>query len=183
MSEKFRVLCADPPWLFKDRLPGKTRGAARNYSCMTTYDICRFSLPPLADDCVLFLWRVASQQQAALDVVKAWGFAPKTEIIWLKKTADGFRWFGMGHTVRAEHETCIVATRRRPLVLNHSVRSTFTTDFTGLSAKVGEHSEKPEEFYKIVETLYDGPYCELFARRRRGGWACMGDELTNEGAA
>jgi len=105
-----------------------------------------------------------------------WGFTPKTEIVWLKKTAHGNRWFGMGRTVRAEHETCIIATRGRPKVLNHSVRSTFVTDFAGLSAQVGRHSEKPEEFYKIVETLFDGPYVELFARRQRPGWTCQGDE-------
>lgn len=177
-----KVLCADPPWKFSDKLPGNTRGAERNYPCMSVEELCKFPLPPLADDCTLFLWRVASQPQAALDVVKAWGFVAKTEVIWLKKTVNGNRWFGMGRIVRGEHETCIVATRGRPIPASHSVRSTFTTDLTaaefeGLSATVGRHSEKPEEFYRIVETLYAGPYCELFARRQRLGWLCLGNEL------
>lgn len=177
MSEPFRVVAADPPWKFSDKLPGKNRGAARHYSTMTLEEICRFPLPPLAADCVLFLWRVASMQQAALDVCRMWGFTVKTELIWLKKTEHGMRWFGMGRTLRAEHETCLIATRGKPQVLNHSTRSTFVIDVTGFSATVGRHSEKPDEFYKIVESLFDGPRVELFARKQRDGWTCMGDQL------
>lgn len=170
----FRVLVADPPWKFGDKLPGKTRGAERNYTCMTAVDICRFPLPPLADDCVLFMWRVAAMQQDALDVIRMWGFnPPQREIVWLKKTVNGNRWFGMGRVVRAEHEICLIATRGRPKIKNHSTRSTFVT---GLSAVVERHSQKPEGFYEIVESLYDGPYCELFARRQRPGWTCLGDQ-------
>lgn len=182
-----RVLCADPAWPFNDKLPGTTRGAARNYKTMSIPEIMRMPLPPMADDCALFLWRVAAMQQEALDVIYAWGFnAPQREVVWLKKTITGKRWFGMGRVVRAEHEICLIATRGKPRVQNHSVRSTFVTeeplidrapDFAGLSAPVGRHSEKPEIFYDVVQELFPGPYAELFARRRRTGWTCIGDEL------
>jgi N6-adenosine-specific RNA methylase IME4 len=172
----FKVLCADPPWKFDDKLPGKTRGAVRQYACLSVEAICRFPLLPLADDCVLFLWKVASMPHAALDVTRMWGFTPKTELIWLKKTVNGNQFFGMGRTLRAEHETCLVATRGKPQVRNHSVRSTFITDFEGLSAPVGRHSEKPDRFYQIVESLFDGPYLELFGRKQRPGWTVLGDE-------
>jgi N6-adenosine-specific RNA methylase IME4 len=56
----------------------------------------------------------------------------------------------MGRTVRGEHEVCLIGTRGRPFVRSRSVRSTFT-------ARVGRHSEKPAEFYAIVESLYAGP--------------------------
>lgn len=174
----FRCIVADPPWKFADKLPGRSRGAERHYRTLTVEEICRFPLPYLiAADCVLFLWRVASMQQAALDVARMWGFTVKSELIWLKKTPSGGRWFGMGRTLRAEHEVCLVATKGRPKVKNHSTRTTFTTDVTGFSARVGRHSEKPDEFYKIVEDLCDGPRVELFARRQREGWTCLGDEL------
>jgi len=173
----YKVLCADPPWPFNDKLPGNNRGAGKNYSLLTAAELVRFPLPPIADDCVLFLWRVASMQQYALDVARFWGFEVKSEIVWLKKTVNGNRWFGMGRTIRAEHETCLVATRGKPRVKSHSIRSTFVTDFEGFSAKVGRHSEKPEVFYDIVESLFDGPYVELFARRQRPGWTCLGDQV------
>jgi len=178
MSEPFRVLCADPPWPFNDKLPGRNRGAARNYKLMSIPDIMRMPFPPLASDCVLFLWRVSSMQSEALKVADAWGFTPKSEIIWLKKTVNGNRFFSMGRTVRAEHETCLIATRGKPVIKNHSIRSTFVTDldFEGLSAPFAGHSVKPEKFYEIVESLLDGPFLELYARRQRPGWTCLGDQ-------
>jgi len=148
---------------------------------MTIEDICGFPLPPLAIEAHLFLWRVASMPEEALRVVRAWGFVPKAEIVWLKKTVNGNRHFGMGRQVRMEHEVCLIATRGTPMVKSNSIRSTFTTEETWegsvFPAKVGRHSEKPEVFYDLVEQLVEGPYVELFARRQRPGWTCLGDEM------
>jgi N6-adenosine-specific RNA methylase IME4 len=178
----FRVIVADPPWKFGDKLPGRGRGAAKHYETMTAAEIadivvgrsalalCR-RVMPIADDALLFLWRVSAMVEEALSVVRAWGFVPKTELVWRKLTASGKRWFGMGRTLRAEHETCIVATRGRPTIRSHSVRSVF-------DAVAGRHSEKPPEFFELVERLSDGPYLELFARSRRRGWTTLGNQLT-----
>ena len=166
----FRTVVADPPWRFRDHLPGRGRGAAKHYGCLSVADVCAFPLPSLADDCVLFLWRVASIQPEALAVMAAWGFTLKTEMVWLKETCTGKRWFGMGHIVRAEHEVCLIGTKGHPTPLSRSVRSTFT-------ANAGRHSEKPDIFYDIVEALFPGPYVELFARRHREGWTNLGDEV------
>jgi len=171
MTEPAKVLVADPPWKFGDFLPGKGRGASKHYGCLSLSEIMRFPLPPIADDCVLFLWRVSSMPQEALDVVKAWGFKPYAEIVWRKMTPRGKVAFGMGRRVRMAHETCIIAERGRPKPISRSERSVF-------DAVVGQHSAKPDEFYQIVERMYGGPRVELFARRRRDGWQCFGDELT-----
>lgn len=169
-TEPNRVLVADPPWAFNDKLPGPGRGAEKHYRVLTLADIMGFPLPPLADDAYLFLWRVSSQVEEAYRVCGAWGFTAKSEIVWLKRTKTGKRWFGMGHHVRAEHESCIVAVRGRPKPLVRNVRSTF-------EAEAGRHSAKPEAFFDLIETLCQGPYAELFARRHRPGWTCYGDEL------
>ena len=170
-----RVLCADPPWSFGDKLPGAGRGAEKNYSVMGVEAICGFDLPPIHENAWLFMWRVASQVEEAYRVVRAWGFVPKTEIVWQKLTSGGKPWFGMGRYTRSSHEVAIVSTRGRVQPKVRNVRSTF-------SAKAGRHSEKPDEFYKIVERLSEGPYVELFARRRRPGWLCLGNELLPERA-
>jgi N6-adenosine-specific RNA methylase IME4 len=166
----FQGVLADPPWRFRDPLPGRGRGAAKHYRCLSVSELCAYPLPPLAADCFLFLWRVASMQSEALAVMSAWGFTLKTELVWLKQTRFGKRWFGMGRTVRAEHEICLIGTRGRPVVLSRSIRSTF-------GAKAVRHSEKPEAFYDIVESLCQGPFVELFARRRRAGWTSLGDQV------
>lgn len=176
MNEHARVIVADPPWKFSDSLPGKTRGASKQYPTLAVSDIARFELPPLADDALLLMWRVAAMQEEALFVCRAWGFTVKAEMVWVKETKTGKPYFGMGHYTRGQHETCIIATRGKPVIRSHSIRSTF-------SAKVQEHSRKPDEFYSIVEQLSDGPYVELFARRRRDGWTQHGNQLPAELAA
>lgn len=177
-----RVIVADPPWRFGDALPGPGRGASKHYSTMSLSDIIGFAAncPPFsralingfATPQLLFLWRVASMVPEALDVIGAWGFIAKAELVWVKTTDDGQKLsFGMGHYTRNCHETCIIATRGKVKVRSKSVRSVF-------EAPVGRtHSKKPDRFYEIVEELSEGPYLELFARRRRAGWTCLGDEL------
>ena len=172
---RFAVLAIDAPWLFGDRLPNDSlttaRGASDNYRCMTVEELKAMPLPEMLPDATLFMWRVSAMVEEAYAVVRAWGFTQKAELVWLKRTKTGKRHFGMGRTVRMEHESCIIATRGRPQTLSKSVRSTF-------EAQVGCHSEKPEEFYAIVEQLRAGPYCELFARRLRAGWTCLGNEIS-----
>lgn len=169
----FRCIVADPPWSFSDKLPGHKRGirgAEAKYQVLSQPDIESFDLPPIAADAWLFLWRVASQVEEAYRVCRAWGFSPKSEIVWIKRTVKGGRHFGMGRSVRAEHETAIVASRGRPEILSRSIRSTF-------EAPVGLHSAKPDAFFDLVEALVPGPRLELFARRERDGWTCLGNEL------
>ena len=103
-------IIADPPWKFGDSLPGNTRGASSQYDCMTVAALKVMPLPVISADAVLFLWRVASMQQEALDVARAWGFVVKSEIVWQKLTTKGKAHFGMGHYVRASHEVCLICT-------------------------------------------------------------------------
>lgn len=39
---------------------------------------------------------------------------------------------------------------------------------------IGKHSKKPEDIQSWLEKEFDGPRLELFARRERDGWACIG---------
>jgi N6-adenosine-specific RNA methylase IME4 len=38
------------------------------------------------------------------------------------------------------------------------------------------HSQKPEAFLDLVETVSPGPRLEMFARRNRLGWDTWGDQ-------
>lgn len=207
MTEPFRVISADPPWPFGDKLPGSGRGAMKHYNALTVEQIKAFPLPPIADDAALFLWRVSagkrgdaargepSFSEIAHQVERAWGFDHMTEIVWEKqsvcskcggggerfnptrpceqcKGAGRNRWFGMGRITRAAHEVCLIATRGRPKVLDRSVRSLFSAVVPN-----GRHSAKPPEFYALVERLFAGPYCELFAVDPRPGWHQEGFQL------
>ncbi len=172
-----RVLLADPGWKPDDKLPGDKRGAQKNYKVMPTVDIMRMPLPAFEQNAILFLWRLSSMPQDALDVVRAWSFVPKSEIVWEKLTKEGKPWFGMGRYVRASHETCIIATRGWFKVQDRAIRSRFSAKVPVDDAGEYIHSAKPDEFYDIIEKLSPGPYVELFARRFRPGWTSFGNQL------
>lgn len=177
MSAPIATLYADPPWAFGDKLPGKGRGAEKHYATLTTPEIMRFPLPEMAPHCRLFLWRVAAMQQDALDVMHAWGFTLKAEVVWVKVqpgriNPDGTPrlQIGMGRQVRMAHEVCLIGVRGRPAQLDKGVPSV-------IFAPRGEHSAKPQAMYDLMERLSPGPYAEMFARGRRAGWDAYGDEV------
>jgi N6-adenosine-specific RNA methylase IME4 len=66
-SDHFRIVLADPPWPFRDALPGRGRGAAKHHACLSVAEICAFPLPPLAPDCALFLWQSAARWRSATE--------------------------------------------------------------------------------------------------------------------
>lgn len=61
MKDPARILLADPPWKFGDKLPGTGRGASKHYPVLSVDEICSFALPPVADDALLFMWRVSAR--------------------------------------------------------------------------------------------------------------------------
>jgi N6-adenosine-specific RNA methylase IME4 len=117
-------------------------------------------------------------QSEALAVAKAWGFTVTSEIIWVKShgsvsgPGNGTQ-MGMGRTVRNCHEVCLVARRGKPARASASVRSVIV-------APRGEHSAKPDEFYRTVDRLVGSGarVVELFARRQWPVWTCLGDEIS-----
>ena len=171
----FQIVCCDPPWLFGDSLPGSKRGARKHYDCLSLDELKTFALPPIGKDALLFLWRVAAMQEEAMELVRAWSFVPKSEIVWIKTTASGKRAFGMGRYTRHAHESCIIASRGRGIALirDHSIRSVF-------DAPLARHSEKPDEFYALVAKMTTGRRCEMFARRPRPGFVPFGDQVESE---
>lgn len=167
-----RVVVADPPWRYQHGLwQRKGSRADANYETLTLEAICAVPVGRMAAaDAYLFLW-ITNQHLLtgwAPVVMRAWGFRPITVIAWDKQQ------MGIGYYVRNCHENVAFGVRGRP---GQFLRKDFRSVFT---ARAGRHSEKPEEFYDAIETLSDGPYLELFARRDRVGWTCLGNELGDE---
>lgn len=181
MIQPGRVHVSDPAWDFdqgKSSASKKFHGTVGDhYPTMSVTEIALMKLPPMEFNSVLACWRVAAMQPEALAVVKAWGYTIKTELVWLKKTKTGKRHFGMGHYLRAEHETCLIAVRGKADVKVHNIRSTFEAPVPLTPAGIPWHSAKPDKFYEIIEELCYGPYVETFARRTRPGWSVFGNEV------
>ena len=77
---------------------------------------------------------------------------------------------GVGDWLRGMTEHAILAVKGHPCMRG-------PIPGTMLVSPVGEHSRKPDEFYKLVEAHCPGPKIELFARVVREGWAQHGAEL------
>lgn len=191
MANPVSLIVADCPWKFGDKLPGTKRGAERNYRVLTVDELCAYEIPMgdtlwsvancpgIMPSAILCFWRVASMQEEALRVMRAWGFTCKSEIVWRKRTKNGKRHFGMGRYVRMEHEVCLIGARGAALSLvqRKNVRSTFAAPMPLDAEGRVIHSAKPDRFFQIVERLFAGPRLELFARKRREGWIQYGDQL------
>ena len=119
------------------------------------------------DDAVLFLWVTSPLLADCWPIIEAWGFKYKTSFVWDKVKHN------MGHYNSVRHELLLVCTRGScvPDVseLFDSVQSIERSD---------KHSEKPQEFREIIETLYThGDKLELFSRGRYPGWHVHGNEI------
>lgn len=176
---EFGVIVADPPWSYRNE--GCRGTAANEYSTMGIQEIMELPVGDIAKvNSVLLLWATWPNLIEALDVVKAWGFSYVTGFPWLKLTAKPFGdlWgevqgvpnYGVGFWMRGCTEPILIA--RRGDV------SPKTGNFVGLISENFGHSRKPDNIYHFAEEM-DGPYLEMFARRRRSGWSAMGNEITS----
>lgn len=159
----YRTLVADPPWMFpRDWGDGV---AADHYAPMPTDEIAALPLADLAaPDSHLYLWVPGSLLPEALFVCEAWGFAFKALLTWIKPG------LGLGSYWRVATEHICFATRGSLPTQARDLRNWF-------EARRKRHSEKPDEFYRLVERASPGPFLELYARRPRVGWTCWGNEL------
>lgn len=171
-TDKYRVWYADPPWKYNDSgvINDDNYGRAeRHYPTMTIGELCAMG-EGIKDRClpdaVLFLWTTSPLLEDAFKVIRAWGFQYKTSFVW-DKVRHNF-----GHYNSVRHEFLLVCTRGSctpdHLKLFDSVQEIERTD---------THSEKPEQFRAIIETLYtEGKRIELFARKDHNGWDTWGNE-------
>jgi N6-adenosine-specific RNA methylase IME4 len=168
----FSCIVADPPWRFTTYSPkGKEKKSAeRHYDTMTLDEIKALPVAELATpDAALFLWATAPMLREALDVMEAWGFQYKSHGIWGKVTVRGRLAFGTGYRIRNSHEPWLIGTRGNP--------KNTKGERSLLMAPLREHSQKPDEFYAMVERwMPDARRADLFSRTDRPSWSSWGRE-------
>jgi N6-adenosine-specific RNA methylase IME4 len=170
----YRVIIADPPWPYELRQQDPSHRGVLPYTSMSLAQICAEGDKVRAiahRDCLLWLWTTNHHMREAFAVLDAWGFLQKTILTWVKDK------MGMGDWLRGRSEHCLMAVCGKPVVQ-------LTNQTTLLTAPVRAHSQKPFEFYAMVEALCPAPrYADLFSRYRHNGrWDCHGDEIALEAA-
>ena len=162
----YRVIVADPPWPYEKRDNDPSRRGVLPYPTASIESICKLGVARIAhQNCILWLWVTNYHLREAFTVLDTWGFEQKTMLTWAKPR------MGCGDWLRGQTEHCLLAVRGTPTV-------TLTNQTTLMCAPVGAHSEKPAEFYALVETLCPAPrYASLFAGgyRHNERWDQHGD--------
>ena len=201
----YDIIAADPPWAYgKDT--GRTRTAEHHYRTIGNSlggEINRkngagieriIAATPIAQwarlNAHLYLWTTNPKLPFAFPVMAAWEFEYKTCLTWVKTTKsgrpiqNGMGWFFRGMTehvlfgVRGNRP--IPAALRRPnyveTVLSNAEEEAFMLGHA-FPAMRGEHSEKPPEFYSLVDAISPGAVkLDVYARKARLGWDVWGDE-------
>jgi N6-adenosine-specific RNA methylase IME4 len=170
-SKRYGVILADPEWKFEFWGGDSAMlSAAANHYATSTLDVIktRDVQSIAADDCVLFLWATAPMMPHALEVMTAWGFAYKTQMVWGKDRA------GTGYWFRNKHELLLVGTRGKV-----PCPAAGTQWDSLILAPRGEHSAKPECFLEMIEQYFPTvPKIELNRRgAARSGWDAWGAEV------
>lgn len=175
-GERFATVLADPPWRFQNRT-GKVAPEHRRLSRYGTMSLAEISALPLAQVSAptthLYLWVPNALLPEGLQVLSAWGFAYKSNIVWHKVRKDGEPdGRGVGFYFRNTTELVLFGVRGKDARTLAPGRSQVNI----LKTRKREHSRKPDELYDIIQACSPGPYLELFARGSRPGWTTWGDQ-------
>lgn len=172
---RFSTVLADPPWQFQNRT-GKVAPEHRRLLRYPTMELQEIRDLPVGDlvgsQSHLYLWCPNALLMEGLQVMKAWGFTYKSNIVWFKVRKDaGPDGRGVGFYFRNVTELILFGVRGSMRTLQAG-----RTQVNILSTRKREHSRKPDEIFDIIEACSPGPYLELFARFRRDGWTQWGNE-------
>ena len=140
-------------------------------------DIKKLPVSDAADEkCHLYLWVPNALLPEGLEVMRAWGFEYKTNLVWEKVRKDGFPdGRGVGFYFRNVTEIVLFGIKGD----NNRTLPPGRSQVNLLRASKREHSRKPDEFIKLIEACSPGPYLELFARGRRENWDMWGNQATD----
>jgi N6-adenosine-specific RNA methylase IME4 len=175
--DPFRTVLADPPWRFQNR-SGKVspeHGRLSRYGTMSVPEICALPVPEVAaEKAHLYLWVPNALLAEGMEVMRAWGFDYKTNLVWFKPRKDGAPdGRGVGFYFRNVTELVLFGVRGK----DNRTLAPGRRQVNFIAERKREHSRKPEQLYEIVERCSPGPYLELFARHEREGWRQWGNEL------
>lgn len=178
-EHRYSTILADPPWQFQNRT-GKMAPEHRRllrYPTMELREIMELPVRHLSAACAhLYLWVPNALLPEGLEVMKAWGFSYKTNIVWYKVRKDGGPdGRGVGFYFRNVTELLLFGLRGSMRTLQPG-----RTQVNLLSSCKREHSRKPDQVYDLIEHCSPGPYIELFARFPRHGWDQWGNEDVEE---
>jgi len=168
-DKKYRVIYADPPWMYNDKQNHDGLGGAeKHYPTLSITELCDLPIQDICEEnAVLFLWTTSPLLENSFKVINSWGFKYKSSFVWDKVKHN------MGHYNSVRHEFLLICTKGSATPDNVKL-----FDSVQSIERSNKHSEKPNEFRNIIETLYKaGNFIELFARQKHENWDVYGNEI------
>ena len=164
---KYQTIVIDPPWDWGDEGDVNQLGRAKpEYSTMSFDELMDFPIAnKAAENCHIYLWITNRSLPKGFELLNKWGFRYITALTWCKPS------FGMGNYFRGSTEHILFGIKGSLELLRKNVGTWFE------APRGSKHSEKPKEFYTLVESCSPGPWLEVFARKERPGWVTWGGEL------
>jgi N6-adenosine-specific RNA methylase IME4 len=176
ISGRYGTILIDPPWQFSNKTGkvGPEHRRLHRYRTMNFEQIAALPVGSLAlPKSHLYLWCPNALLLEALQIMKAWGFTYKTNLVWYKVRKDGGPdGRGVGFYFRNVTELLLFGVKGKLRTLPPGRRQVNV-----LVTRKREHSRKPDEIYEIIQACSPGPYLELFARQREPGWDQWGDQV------
>ena len=175
-KSRFATVLADPPWQFQNRT-GKMAPEHKRlnrYSTMSLTDIMELPVSRVLTDAAhLYLWVPNALLPEGLQVLAAWGFQYKSNLVWHKVRKDGGPdGRGVGFYFRNTTEIVLFGVRGK----NARTLPPGRRQVNIIRSMKREHSRKPDEMYDLVESCSPGPFLELFARGSRENWTTWGNQ-------
>lgn len=179
-QKKYQTIYADPPWQFQNRT-GKVAPEHKRLHRYETMKLDEIKLLPVSsvasEKCHLYLWVPNALLPEGLEVMKAWGFEYKTNIIWEKVRSDGQPdGRGVGFYFRNVTEILLFGIRGHHNRTLQPGRSQVNL----IRSVKREHSRKPDEIISLIESCSSAPYLELFARGSRKNWDMWGNQASDD---
>ena len=176
LEQKYGTILADPPWRFANRT-GKIAPEHRRLMRYPTMSLEEIQALPVAQvakrQSHLYLWVPNALLAEGLEVMRAWGFTYKTNLVWYKVRQDGGPdGRGVGFYYRNVTELVLFGVCGSLRTLTPARRQVNI-----IPSRKREHSRKPDDLYEIIEKCSPGPYLELFARYQRVNWTQWDNQL------
>ena len=176
--KEYKTVVADPPW--KPKLGGTWTARhdrarpQKFYDTMNLTDIKNLVIPT-GEQAHLYIWVISQHIDWGFETARSWGFDPIITLTWAKPG------LGVGR-FRCNTEHIVVARKGLPkgMAFGYSGQTGQATRGTWFNWPRGKHSEKPDEFFCLVEEISPGPYLEMFARKPRVGWDVWGNEVISD---
>ena len=174
---RYDIIYTDPPW---EQKKGGLRKSRPRQTRKLDYQTCKLSeikeIHKKAFELCnnkhnVFMWSIDKFLFDTEQMMKELGYELHARFIWDKENG-----VAPAFTIRYSHEYLLWFYKKGKMIKPcKEQRGKYTTV---LREKATKHSKKPECVYQMLEIMFpESKKIELFARNKRDGWDCWGNEI------